>query len=232
VKELVVNADDFGCSEAVNRGVAEAHERGIVTSASLMVRWDAADTAAAYARSRPQLGIGLHLDLGEWVYRDGTWVALYERVDLRDLHAVSEELDHQLWTFERLLGRPPTHIDSHQHVHLHEPVREAVVAVAGSLDVPVRRISPSIAYRGEFYGQTGRGEPFPQGITPEALARIIASLTDGVTELACHPGIAWKGSPYGEERTRETAALSDPRTREAVASAGVGLRSFVGLGFR
>ena len=65
-------------------GVAEAHERGIVTSASLMVRWDAADTAAAYARSRPQLGVGLHLDLGEWVHRDGTWVALYERVDLGD----------------------------------------------------------------------------------------------------------------------------------------------------
>ena len=123
-------------------------------------------------------------------------------------HAVSEELDRQLETFERLLGRPPTHIDSHQHVHLREPVREAVIAAAGSLDVPVRRISPSIAYRGEFYGQTGRGEPFPQGITPEALARIIASLTDGVTELACH-GIAWEGSPYGEERTRETAALSD-----------------------
>jgi predicted glycoside hydrolase/deacetylase ChbG (UPF0249 family) len=231
VKELVVNADDFGRSEAINRGIVEAHERGIVTSASLMVCWDAA-AAAAYARGRPQLGVGLHLDLGEWVHRDGTWVAVYERVDVGDRTAVSEELDRQLETFEKLLGHPPTHIDSHQHVHMREPVREVVVAVASSLDVPVRRISPSIAYRGEFYARTRSGEPFPQGITPENLARIVASVTDGVTELACHPGIAWEGSPYGEERTRETAALTDPGTRQAVASAGVRLRSFVGLGFR
>jgi predicted glycoside hydrolase/deacetylase ChbG (UPF0249 family) len=232
VKELVVNADDFGRSDAVNRGVAEAHERGIVTSASLMVCWDAADAAAAYARRRPRLGVGLHLDLGEWVHRGQEWVTLYERADLSNPDAVSEELDRQLRTFERLLDSPPTHIDSHQHVHLREPVREAVIAAASSLDVPVRRISPSIAYRGEFYGQTPSGEPFPQGITPENLARIVASVTDGVTELACHPGIASEGSPYGEERTRETAALTDPGTREAVDSAGVCLRSFVGLGFR
>lgn len=232
MKELVVNADDFGRSEAIDRGIAEAHERGIVTSASLMVCWDATDAAAVYARSRPQLGVGLHLDLGEWAHRGEKWVALYERVDLGDPGAISEELDRQLGRFEKLIGHPPTHLDSHQHVHLREPVREAVVAVASSLDVPVRRISPSIAYRGEFYGQAPSGEPFPEGITPENLARIVSSVTDGVTELACHPGIAWEGSPYGEERTRETAALTDPGTREAVASAGVHLRSFVGLGFR
>ena len=166
------------------------------------------------------LGAHQHPEITLSILPMGPTLALYERIDLGDPHAVSEELDRQLETFERLLGRPPTHIDSHQHVHLREPVREAVIAAAGSLDVPVRRITPSIAYRGEFYGQTGRGEPVPQGITPEALARIVASLTDGVTELACHPGIAWEGSPYGEERTRETAVLSDPRAHEAVAAAG------------
>src|SRR5206468_2930594 len=60
-KLVVVNADDLGLSPGVNRGIIEAHERGIVTSASLMVRWPAAAEAAAYARSRPQLGVGLHL---------------------------------------------------------------------------------------------------------------------------------------------------------------------------
>jgi predicted glycoside hydrolase/deacetylase ChbG (UPF0249 family) len=232
VKELIVNADDFGGSEAVNRGVAQTHEHGILTSASLMVRGAAADAAAAYARSAPRLGVGLHLDLGEWVYRDGAWVAVYERVDLDDPGAVSGELDRQLEAFEGLLGRPPTHLDSHQHVHLRGAVREAVVAAAGALDVPARRISPAIAYRGEFYGQTARGEPFPEGITPEALVRIVASLPEGVTELACHPGIGREESAYGEERTRETAALCDPQVREAVVSAGVQLRSFAGLRFR
>jgi len=49
-KYLIVNADDFGQSTGINRGIIEAHERGVVTSASLMVRWPAAIDAAQYAR--------------------------------------------------------------------------------------------------------------------------------------------------------------------------------------
>ena len=52
---LIVNADDFGQTAGVNRGVIEAHDRGIVTSASLMVRWPAAAEAASFARARPAL---------------------------------------------------------------------------------------------------------------------------------------------------------------------------------
>ena len=71
---LVVNADDFGRSPGVNAGIADTHERGIVTSTSLMVRWPAAEQAAAYARQTPTLAVGLHADLGEWARRDGAWV--------------------------------------------------------------------------------------------------------------------------------------------------------------
>ena len=60
---LIVNADDFGRSESINGGIVQAHERGIVTSASIMVRWQAARDAAAYAREHGKLGLGLHLDL-------------------------------------------------------------------------------------------------------------------------------------------------------------------------
>ena len=87
---LIVNADDFGMSAGINRGIAEAHERGIVTSTSLMVRWPAAKDAAVYARARPALGVGLHLDLGEWMYRDGQWFALYRVVAEDDAAAVEE----------------------------------------------------------------------------------------------------------------------------------------------
>src|SRR3712207_8784245 len=54
---------DFGLTDGVNRGIIEAHERGIVTSASLMVRYPAAKDAADYARSNPALSVGLHVDL-------------------------------------------------------------------------------------------------------------------------------------------------------------------------
>src|SRR5918994_7702206 len=63
---LIVNADDFGYTRGVNRGIVEAHEHGIVTSASLMVKQRAAEEAAAYARSHTQLSLGLHIELRRW----------------------------------------------------------------------------------------------------------------------------------------------------------------------
>jgi predicted glycoside hydrolase/deacetylase ChbG (UPF0249 family) len=64
---LIVNADDFGQSDGINQGVVKAYERGIVTSASLMVRWPTASAAAVYARAHPDLSLGLHIDLGEQI---------------------------------------------------------------------------------------------------------------------------------------------------------------------
>src|SRR5439155_19097165 len=109
---LIVNADDFGLSHGVNQGIIEAHENGIVTSASLMVRWPAAAEAADYARRRPGFSLGLHLDLGEWAYRDGSWEPVYEVVPLDDVACVTEEVSRQLAAFRRLAGTDPSHLDS------------------------------------------------------------------------------------------------------------------------
>ena len=87
-KRLIVNADDFGQSTGINDGVIEAFERGIVRSTSLMVRWPAAAEAARYAKAHPDLSVGLHLDLGEWTYRQAQWVPLYEVVRREDHAAV------------------------------------------------------------------------------------------------------------------------------------------------
>src|SRR5262245_46156877 len=185
---LIGNADDFGQSPGVNRGVPRAHDRGIVTSASLMVRWPAAAEAAALARGRPGLSVGLHVDLGEWAYRGGRWVAVYEVTPADDATAVAAEVARQLDAFRRLLGRDPTHLDSHQHVHRAEPLRAVLTGLAGELGVPLRHFCPAVRYHGGFYGQTGKGEPFHQAIRAEALLAAVADLPPGVTELACHPG--------------------------------------------
>src|SRR5262245_19549640 len=127
---LIVNADDFGQSPGVTRGIIRAHEEGLVTSASLMVRGSAAAQAGVYARQRPALSVGLHYDLGEWAYRGSGWVPVYEVVALEDAEAVRQEAARQLAAFRRLLGRDPTHLDSHQHVHRREPVRHILVELA------------------------------------------------------------------------------------------------------
>jgi len=223
---VIVNADDFGRSVGVNRGIIQAHEHGIVTSASLMVRWPDAKQAAAYARG-DSLSVGLHLDLGESVYRDGEWHARYEVIAPQTADAVRGEVSSQLEQFERLMGRPPTHLDSHQHVHFSEPTRTALVLAAERLGVPVRGFTPGITYSGAFYGQDGYELPFPDAITVEALIGEIERLEPGVTEIGCHPAThADHDSTYGAERIQELKTLCDPRISAAIVRCGVSLRSF------
>jgi predicted glycoside hydrolase/deacetylase ChbG (UPF0249 family) len=227
LRYLIVNADDFGLSPGVNRGIVEAHEHGIVTSASLMVRWPAAHEAAAYARVRPQLSVGLHLDLGEWAYRDGEWECLYQVVRPDDAEGVSEQVEWQLVEFRRLMGQDPTHLDSHQHVHRAEPVRSVLLKTARRLGIPLRHFSPAIQYCGSFYGQSGKGEPFPEAISVAGLIATLAGLPGGLTELACHPGDGEDlESMYRDERAAEVRALCDPRVRAALAAGGIELCSF------
>src|SRR5262245_55874740 len=147
---LIVNADDFGYSEGVNRGIVEAHQRGIVTSASLMVRQPAAHEAAIAANDCAGLSLGLHLDLGEWAYRSDAWIEVYRVVDLHERAAVEREIQRQAEAFLELAGRKPTHLDSHQHVHRQEPVRSVLNDLAQQLQVPLRHHSPLVNYCGAF----------------------------------------------------------------------------------
>jgi predicted glycoside hydrolase/deacetylase ChbG (UPF0249 family) len=225
---LIINADDFGRSPGVNQGVIRGHEQGVVTSATLMVRWPAAEEAAAYAR-RSGLSVGLHLDLGEWVYRDGEWHERYQVVP-ETPEAVTAELNRQLERLEHLIGRPPTHLDSHQHVHRNEPARTALRQAAERLGVPVRWFTPGIEYSGAFFGQDSDGTPLPDLITVDALVEVIETLPAGVTELACHPAAQHDhDSVYADERLRELETLCDPRVRAAIDRSGVDLRSFAEL---
>lgn len=224
---LIVNADDFGQSLGVNRGIIEAHEHGIVTSASLMVCWPAAVEAAAYSREHPELSLGLHLDLGEWAYREGTWVPLYEVVPVDEMIAVADEVARQLDVFRRLLHRDPTHIDSHQHVHCREPVRSVVIRLARQLGVPLRQFSPEVRYCGDFYGQTVEGSPLHNVISVDGLIKILAALPLGVTELGCHPGEGNElDTMYCSERAEEVKVLCDPRIRAAIDVERIELCSF------
>jgi predicted glycoside hydrolase/deacetylase ChbG (UPF0249 family) len=227
---LIVNADDFGLSDGVNRGIIEAFERGIVTSTSLMVRWPSAKEAAEYARARPDLSVGLHVDLGEWANREGEWVCLYEVVHPGNAALVQDELYLQLSRFEELTGRLPTHLDSHQHLHLDSPLRGLMEDLAGGLSLPLRHVSDHIRYDGRFYGQARRGDPYPEGVRPEALCEVLRSLPPGITELACHPGAACDHeSQYAGERLAEVAALVDPSVRRVVEEEGIRLVGFHAL---
>ena len=186
--ELVVNADDFGHSVATNDGIIHAREHGIVTSTSLMVRRPGAEHAARYARANPDFGVGLHIDFGPWESRDDEG-----RLVVRGA-PVAEEPDAQLERFRELVGREPTHVDSHHHVHRDEPVGPEVRALAARLGVPLRFYGPA-RYVGEFYGA-----PEPAAIELPALLSIVETLEDGHHRARVPPRTrrrAWLELPLG-----------------------------------
>ncbi|HLT40373.1 MAG TPA: ChbG/HpnK family deacetylase [Enhygromyxa sp.] len=216
-KRLIVNADDFGASRGINRGVAEAHRRGIVTSTSLMVTMPRAADAAAMAADMPELGIGLH--------------AVLTREDARPLLPFDDpdrcraELLRQLDQFERLMKRPPTHLDAHHNIHRDPRLTPVFLAVASELGLPLREHSAA-RYFSSFYGQWDDGETHLEQIGVEMLCRMLGTeLCGEVTELGCHPGHVDPEFPssYSIEREAELRTLCDPRVREAVRALEISL---------
>ena len=211
MRYLIVNADDFGACSGVNRGIVEAHRRGIVTSTSLMVERSSAEEAAGLAAGCPELGVGLHATLDT----------------ATDPFRCQTAIEAQIGRFEGLLGRPPTHLDSHHHVHARPELLPVFRRVCGRHRIPLRAYSPVRSCR-RFYGQWG-GQTHPEQISVASLIRILeGDLSDGVTELSCHPGCPDPAlaSTYAAERERELHTLCDVRVRHFLDRAGVTLIHF------
>jgi predicted glycoside hydrolase/deacetylase ChbG (UPF0249 family) len=224
---LIVNADDFGLTTGVNAGIIRAHEHGLVTSASLMVRGAAVAEAAAYAKSHPQLGVGLHVDLCEWRCVNDEWELAYEVVPMNNEQAVAAEVERQLIEFKKIVGREPDHLDSHQHVHHDEPLKTILATQAKKLGVVLRHADARVNYCGAFYGQSDKGYAYHEGISEAALIQTLRELPSGISELCCHPGLdAALDSVYRVEREMECATLCSPLVRAALMEQGIELASF------
>jgi predicted glycoside hydrolase/deacetylase ChbG (UPF0249 family) len=240
MKRLVVTADDFGLSPGVVEGIVEAHELGIVTSTSLMVGAPASDFAFQEARRLPSLATGLHfvLTFGHPVGPSEP-LARPRRAGLPQAEAqaptspdeVREELRAQLRAFENGVGRPPTHIDSHHHVHLHPGILRVAIEEAGQRGIPLRskgrevrerlrleRIRTCDRFVDDFFGDD---------VSEERLLYILESLPDGTTELMCHPAREDETlaaiSGYVEPRFRERQTLTSPRVARALVGFGIEL---------
>jgi predicted glycoside hydrolase/deacetylase ChbG (UPF0249 family) len=206
MKYLIVNGDDLGASPGVNRGIIEAHHQGVLTSTSLMVNMSAADQAREISRDHPRLGIGLHVAL--------TDEAEKTVVDLDDSDACRAALYEQFDRFQDLMGRLPTHLDSHHNIHRDPRLAPLFIELARQHDLPLRHHS-SARHFSKFYGQWD-GQTHLEQISVENLLHMLdIELADGVTELSCHPGYvdADFTSFYCTEREAELRTLCDPAVR-------------------
>lgn len=216
---VIFNADDFGYSRGINRGIAEAHEHGVVTAATLIVNAPASAEAALLARRLPRLSLGLHVNFTDEARR---------LIDLDDLGACRTELWRQFARFVELVGRPPTHLDSHQHVHRHPQRVLLFEELAAEHGLPLRD-HPPVVFKGGFYAQWEYGVSEPEKVGLEALERMLRDeIGAGVHELACHPGYVDPAleAVYHADRERELRTLTDPRVPAILAEEGIRLISY------
>jgi predicted glycoside hydrolase/deacetylase ChbG (UPF0249 family) len=243
MRALIVNADDFGLTRGVSAGILAAHRHGIVTSTTVLVNADPDREQLAEAHAAG-LGLGLHvnLTLGKPLTRarslvdgDGRFVRDAQRAAARAAaRDVRAEVEAQIARFERLVGRPPTHLDTHHHVGLYAPVRDVVLEIARTLGVPVRSQDAAARARARaaglrtpdhFFGESGPAAYW----SPQRTLACLRGLPPGLSEFMCHPGRfdADLGySRYGRQREVELAGLGAPAARAAVAALGIELRHF------
>ena len=216
---VVVNGDDLGASPGVNRGIAHAHQRGVLTSASLMVDMPGSREGAEVAAALPALSVGLHVHLPEAAAGPLPGPGAPERC--RDV------LQRQLGRFEELVGLLPTHLDSHHNVHRDPRLLPVFLELAERYGLPLREHSP-VRHVGSFYGQWN-GETHLEQVSVQGLTRLVeAEVRDGVTEIGCHPGYAdpHLRSSYREEREAEVRTLCDPAVRDFLAARQIRLIGF------
>lgn len=242
---LIVNADDFGRAPGVNRGIIEAHQRGIVTSTTLMANLTWAEDAIKRAREAPELALGLHLSfcygppassdvpalLGNDGWLDLDLVALASRATARD---IEREARAQLARFVDLTGRLPTHVDSHLHVHAWPVCHAPISALAREFDLPVRAADPHVArvLRASGVRTTDAfiNDFFTPGqMTADRLLAVLGGLKPGLTELMVHPGYdddALADSSFRTQREGELSVLTSCDVRAAIDARGIDLTTW------
>jgi hopanoid biosynthesis associated protein HpnK len=205
MKNLIVNADDLGWTVGVNRGIAEAHRNGIVTSTSLLANGCAFDDGVETARELPRLGVGVHLNLsdgkpiapaekvknlasesGEF---SGGPEALLFRLTARNLDPKEVEIE---WNAQiekvRAAGVRPTHLDGHKHVQMLPGLFGIALRLAKKHGIEAVRVSheASTLRTALTGGSESTGVVIKQGVQ----ARGLKFLARDARELAEHSGIA------------------------------------------
>jgi len=206
LKNLIVNADDLGWTEGVNRGIVDAHRKGLVTSTSMLANGRAFESARAAAKSNPELGIGVHLNLS-----DGPPTADAEEVrgllneagELEDgpeslllriasrslaLEEVDREWDAQIQKV-RGAGIEPTHLDGHKHVHMLPGLFEIALRLARKHGIRAIRVAHEESTLRSVLSSAGEQKAaaiFKQGV----LARGLKLLAPDARAMADHAGIA------------------------------------------
>lgn len=247
-RALIVTADDFGLSSALNRAVARAHRDGILRFASLMVDGQAAQEAVALARTMPELGVGLHLDLCR--SQPELWGLRYFFLPgprRRVVPEIRRQIEAALG-----LGIKPTHADGHFNIHVHPVIFPALARACREYGIPRVRLPAGesavcgASFTALVFGTLGALlRPSAEGlVVPERcfgllrsglmkedyVLRCLDGLEEGLTELYFHPSdepaSAVTDRPTPTHHTvSELETLLSPRVRAKLEALRIALHT-------
>lgn len=236
---IIINADDLGQSEGINRGIREAREVGVVNSCSLMVNGHALEEGVELVKTHNWDRIGLHVVLteGKPILSTHKTIVDSEGLLLRDLHQrtdwdaneIISELEAQLRKALEA-GVHITHLDSHHHIHMIASLRSVFIAFSKMHNLPLRRIpnaSRNPLKRLRFI-RTMKDVPFytryfsagfyGESATEENLRAVLKKHKGRNLEIMCHPGYAdpYNGI-YNTERENELKILTSDSIRQLLS---------------
>jgi predicted glycoside hydrolase/deacetylase ChbG (UPF0249 family) len=182
-KQLIVNADDYGKTEGVTRGIIQAHREGIVTSTTAMMNMPNVEDALKLADDCPDLGMGVHLVFTAWrpllppaevpslVDEAGDFhsqEAILSNLNRIDTDELKTELRTQIESL-RASGREPDHLDFHHFIHVYPPFFTVYVELAEEYGLPVRLPFPPE----EEWDKAAASVSMAQGLPPDLLREIV-----------------------------------------------------------
>ena len=223
--KVIVNADDLGFSESINRGIFDSYKKGIVKSGTMMVNMPGFENAIDMFKDESEFGIGIHLNVtkgepigngyvnivdskGKFKGRDG----IEENLDLAE---IEQEFNLQLKLFMEKIGQP-THIDSHHHIHRNKKLQGMVFEIAKKNNLPIRTFAGEFRERAvsiglkspDIFDTSFFGNP-----SIDIIDKIIKKYgnTQNIIEIMVHPGYmneeTFRMTSYGKEREAELAGL-------------------------
>lgn len=270
---LIVNADDYGRDDDVSRGIRHSHLHGIVTSTTAMMNMPASEANLRLAvQETPSLGLGVHLVLtsGKPMLEKEAVPTLVDehgaflrptprRANLSGINPeeVMAEWRAQIEKYIRVVGRSPSHLDSHHHSsYFTAELFQVMLILAQEYDCAIRlpghyKNGKEIALDDELNEWlTGITMPALEEFQPRTPHRFVGTFYDGQatkpvlldilqhlgnedTEIMCHPGYAGEqliaSSIYNLQRDREVEILTDPEVKRLIEERQINLISFADL---
>ncbi|MCD2225456.1 carbohydrate deacetylase [Listeria cossartiae] len=231
--KLIINADDFGFTRAINYGIIDAHNLGVLTSTTLMVTMPAFEHAVELSKQTPTLGIGLHLNLtlGKPMTNgaslvDETGEMIKPKFITPDYPYVEEEVYQefkaQYQRFVQFMKKKPSHLDSHLFsTDIYQAAINAAKRLVEEVGIPLRNHDTNGFEHVEFMWEKPLEIPYGAYGNLDYIYDYASSiLCYDYVEIMTHPG-------YLDSFILENSTFSTPRANELESLISTRMRQFI-----